>query len=236
MAVPREHGCRGRPSAARPPLCAAALGGVLLGGALALALPAAAQQPGPTGIPPAAAAPAPAKPPAKAKAPAAKPAAGAKRSAAKPAGQAKRPAAKPPAAAKRSAGAKPAAAKKKSAAKSSAAAKPAPAGAGESFEAFCAIWMQKLAVREWANLTRGPFRERDGTTVIEYVGYDRRPSRCESRVRARGKPGLGILVYREHSYRRTGPSPVRAFTSEPQVVTSVEITEVFRNDGKRWVY
>jgi len=106
---------------------------------------------------------------------------------------------------------------------------------GDGFSTFCSQWMQKLADREQANL-KDSFKQRGAGVVAEYVGYARKPLRCESRVKQPGTPGVGVLVYHEFKYRRSGTDRASARASDPVVLERTEVTEVFRYDGRRWAY
>jgi hypothetical protein len=107
---------------------------------------------------------------------------------------------------------------------------------GDGFAAFCTKWMQKLAVREQANAKAAELRTLGGEVVVEYTGYAREPGRCESRVKRPGSPGVGVLVYHELRYRGSGADAKAARGAEPSVLERIEVTEVFRYDGRRWSY
>lgn len=105
------------------------------------------------------------------------------------------------------------------------------------FASFCAEWMQKLEARERWNLSRAkPSREGD-QFVLDYIGYDREPLRCEARPSGHpGAPFVGRLVYYELRYRKRGGSQRDAREGLAHVVGRVRVLEVFRHDGRRWVY
>ncbi len=113
---------------------------------------------------------------------------------------------------------------------------PHPAYAGDDFARFCSEWMGKLAQRERDNLKSAEARSGSGGVVLEYTGYASQPIRCVARIPQPGKPGVGILVYMELRYRRSGTDAGQARSSEPAVLSQVEVTELFRFDGKRWLY
>jgi len=116
---------------------------------------------------------------------------------------------------------------------------PAPASSDEGtdgFDGFCREWMQKLEARERANLASAKFSVLGAEFVAEYTGYAKEWVRCESRVKKAGKPGVGVLVYYEIRYRRAGADPGTARAAEPSIVERLEVTEVFRYDGRRWAY
>jgi len=113
---------------------------------------------------------------------------------------------------------------------------PAKLDSGDGFGAFCGQWMQKLAERERANLAGARAVESGDRTVLEYVGYAREPLSCTSRVEQPGRPGVGVIVYHELRYRRSGEDTAAARVSTPEVLEKIEVTEVFRYDGSRWSY
>jgi hypothetical protein len=113
---------------------------------------------------------------------------------------------------------------------------PRSARAGDDFARFCSEWMGKLAQRERDNLQSAEARPASGGVVLEYTGYATRPVSCVARIPQQGKPGVGVLVYMELRYRRSGSDIVKARSSEPAVLSQVEVTELFRYDGTRWIY
>jgi hypothetical protein len=98
------------------------------------------------------------------------------------------------------------------------------------FRTFCGSWMQKLREREEHNLRTMKLRSAGSAMVGEYTGYARDPVRCES------KKSIGTLVYHEMRYRKAGKNASAALTSKPSVVETIEVMEIFRHDGKRWLY
>lgn len=111
----------------------------------------------------------------------------------------------------------------------------APSARAESFDSFCAEWMNKLAVREQQNLSKVQYTPGSGGVEGTYTGYERVPVRCQTRAKP-GAPGVGTLVYHELHLKKSGPTVERAKTSEPQVVEKVEVMEIFRFDGQKWKY
>jgi hypothetical protein len=106
-----------------------------------------------------------------------------------------------------------------------------------SFERFCSTWMGKLAERERFNLKNAAARRDGNRFVVEYVGYARTPARCEAKPSGvASNPFVGKLVYQELRYERAGSSKDHALSSEPRVLSSTEVMEIFRFDGSRWVY
>jgi hypothetical protein len=96
--------------------------------------------------------------------------------------------------------------------------------------------MGKLAQRERDNLKSAQARQGAGGVVLEYTGYGSEPVSCVARIPQPGKPGVGILVYLERRYRRSGSDAAQARSSQPAVLSQTEVTELFRFDGKRWLY
>jgi hypothetical protein len=109
------------------------------------------------------------------------------------------------------------------------------AQAAQSFDSFCAEWMQKLAVREHDNVNKVKYTNQGGQTIGTYTGYESVPVRCQSKAQP-GKPGVGTLVYNELHYKKSGDSVESAKKSAPQVVERVEVMEIFRFDGSAWKY
>ena len=105
----------------------------------------------------------------------------------------------------------------------------------ESFDSFCAEWMNKLAAREQANLKKMEYSPRGGSVVGSYTGYEKVPIRCQSRAKP-GSPGVGTLVYNEVRYQKVGDTKEAAKSSTPQVVEKTEVMEIFRYDGQKWKY
>lgn len=104
------------------------------------------------------------------------------------------------------------------------------------FERFCDEWMGKLAARERDNQNHAKAQNAASGVVVEYTGYTKVPVSCTARTNAKGVPSVGILVYHELRYRKSGSSPEQARTSTPAEVERVEVTEVFRYDGSKWTY
>ena len=107
----------------------------------------------------------------------------------------------------------------------------------QSFDRFCSTWMGKLAERERHNQKTAAAQRNGSGYLVEYVGYARRPVRCEAReTGVPSNPFIGKLVYHEMRYRRAGATPERAQTADASVLEQVEVMEIFRFDGTRWVY
>ena len=116
-------------------------------------------------------------------------------------------------------------------------ASPSLKSARKSFERFCNSWMAKLEYREGTNLKKARARRAGTRFVLEYTGYADAPVRCEAKPSGvASNPFIGKLVYHEYQFRRTGPTAAGARSSASSVVQSVEVMEIFRFDGTRWVY
>jgi len=109
------------------------------------------------------------------------------------------------------------------------------AQAAQSFDSFCAEWMNKLRVREHDNVSNVKYTQQGSRVVGTYTGYETVPLRCQSKAKP-GAPGVGTLVYNELHYRKSGDSVEAAKKSSPEVVEKVEVMEIFRFDGSAWKY
>jgi len=106
-----------------------------------------------------------------------------------------------------------------------------------TFDRFCADWMAKLARREHQNLAKVRWEKQAGALVGRYTGYERVPIQCSPTSRVTpGKPAVGKLVYREIVYQKRGQNPAAAREAEPLVLQTTEVMEVFRYDGRKWMY
>lgn len=112
----------------------------------------------------------------------------------------------------------------------------APDTAERSFESFCAQWMSKLDDRERHNLASAEINKDGNGFFVEYVGYAEKPVRCEASRVGSARTVVGKLVYHELRVRRTAPTRAAARRSAPRVLHEIEVLEIFRHDGSRWVY
>jgi hypothetical protein len=106
-----------------------------------------------------------------------------------------------------------------------------------SFDRFCGSWMQKLAAQEKRNAEQVRLVKNGKGVTGDYVGYERKPLRCV--IKSTGvaqSPYVGKLTYREIRYRKAGKDAKRARSAKPKAFHRLEVTEIFRWDGKRWVY
>lgn len=105
------------------------------------------------------------------------------------------------------------------------------------FKAFCHSWMSKLEQREQRNLRNAEHRRTGDAVVIEYTGYSKKPDQCEAKASGvPANPYVGKLVYHELRYRKAGYSRDQALSIEPRILQAIEVMEIFRYDGKDWVY
>lgn len=122
-------------------------------------------------------------------------------------------------------------------------AKPVPAGAGakledlqRTFADFCTGWAEKLRQRQKDNLAQAKWESGpDGTVFVEYVGYDTERLGPQTISHPETTP-IGKMVYVEQRLRRSGRSREEALAAQPAIVEQVEVTEIFRHDGRGWVY
>lgn len=106
-----------------------------------------------------------------------------------------------------------------------------------SFNKFCKVWMGKLAARERNNLKGAPARKNGGNFVVEYTSYAQKHRRCEAKATGvASNPYIGKLVYTERAVRREGSTKSQARSGSIRVMSEVEVMEIFRYDGKKWVY
>ncbi len=109
--------------------------------------------------------------------------------------------------------------------------------AAASFQNFCGEWMKKLSEREVRNHSLASAVAKDEKLVMHYTGYGKAPRSCE--VRETGVPGqpfVGRLVYDEIEYRKVGLTALELASQEPLAYMRIEVMEIFRYDGKKWVY
>lgn len=106
-----------------------------------------------------------------------------------------------------------------------------------SFRNFCNEWMKKLSDREVRNHSLAQPTSKEERLTLRYTGYGKAPRKCE--VRATGVPGqpfVGHLVYDELEYQKAAATPSELAMQSPAVYARTEVMEIFRYDGKKWVY
>jgi hypothetical protein len=106
-----------------------------------------------------------------------------------------------------------------------------------TFDRFCTEWMAKLQQREHQNLAKVRWEKQGGALVGRYTGYARTPIQCNPTSKVTpGRPAVGKLVYQEIVYQKRGSTASAAQSSEPAVIETTEVMEVFRYDGRKWMY
>ena len=103
------------------------------------------------------------------------------------------------------------------------------------FEAFAAEWMEKLRERERFNAKNVKWRPAGEGVEGLYVGYDTANYRLLPLSNVETMP-IGKIVYLELKLRLAGGSEDDARAGRPQIVERVEVTELFRYHGGKWVY
>lgn len=99
----------------------------------------------------------------------------------------------------------------------------------ESFQEFCAEWMQKV----WTREPPAAKWEQDGDSVKRaYVEYSRDYS-CQL---TDGHPPVGKITYRETWYEQHGKTLPEAEASAPQPIKILETGEFFSYSRGRWDY
>ena len=105
------------------------------------------------------------------------------------------------------------------------------------FERFCGTWISKLEKREQANERNVRFKRTGQQYVGEFTGYGRAPLRCTATPTGKPvTPLVGRLGYHEIRYQKSGATRAGAKKSKPRELYRIEVTELFRYDGKSWVY
>lgn len=117
---------------------------------------------------------------------------------------------------------------------------PVPAGKAQdlqrTFAEFCTGWAAKLRQRQKDNLAQAKWQtSADGSVFAEYLGYDTDHLGPQTVTHADTNP-IGKMVYVEQRFRRSGRSKEEALAAPPAIVEQVEVTEIFRHDGRGWVY
>ncbi len=105
-----------------------------------------------------------------------------------------------------------------------------------TFASFCTGWAGKLRQRQTDNLAQAKWQTGgDGSVYAEYVGYDTDHLGPQTVTHPDTNP-IGKMVYVEQRLRRSGRSKEEALAAQPSIVDQVEVTEIFRYDGRGWVY
>ncbi|MFM7140595.1 MAG: hypothetical protein ACKO2K_01570 [Alphaproteobacteria bacterium] len=105
-----------------------------------------------------------------------------------------------------------------------------------TFAEFCTGWADKLRQRQRDNLAQAKWQtSADGSVFAEYVGYDTDHLGPQTISHPETTP-IGKMVYVEQRLQRSGRSKDEALAAQPAVVEQTEVTEIFRHDGRGWVY
>ncbi len=103
------------------------------------------------------------------------------------------------------------------------------------FETFASGWMEKLRERQRFNLSKAKWRPSGAGVEAVYIGYDTANFRILPLSNVETNP-IGKLVYLELTMRLVGATEEAARALQPEIVDRVEVTELFRYDGEKWVY
>lgn len=104
-----------------------------------------------------------------------------------------------------------------------------------TLDAFCAKWMGFLAVRERDNKKAIKWQTTPEGVDGKYVGYSQ-TFKCFLKDIEKKETPVATIRYLEYLYEKAGPSTAAAESSEPKVVESTEVTEIFRYAKGEWVY
>jgi hypothetical protein len=106
-----------------------------------------------------------------------------------------------------------------------------------SFEQFCSDWLSKLRSRQQTNERSLRFKRTGGLYVGEFTGYGRTPLQCKATPTGKPvTPLVGRLGYHEIRYQKSGKTRGQAEKSKARELYRIEVTELFRYNGKTWVY
>lgn len=119
----------------------------------------------------------------------------------------------------------------KKAAKGAAAHTKAPVNLANSFETFCAEWMDKLHARERDSTGHMKWETDGNGTHGTYVGYSQEHT-CQLHESAQ----VGLVTYREIKYEKRGPTVAEAERSTPQPIEIYDATEIFHFKNGKWDY
>ena len=108
--------------------------------------------------------------------------------------------------------------------------------AAQQFSGFCDGWMKKLRDRERTNLAGIQLRAIGSRVTGKYTGYGNGALECSARKTGLvTTPFVGTLIYEEILYAKSGRTHSRARKSTPRALRTIEVTELFRHDGTRWL-
>ncbi len=101
-------------------------------------------------------------------------------------------------------------------------------------DAFCAKWMDFLALRERDNRAAIDWQTGPDGVQGEFVGYSREHD-CLLKD-GTAKVPVGTIKYHEYRYMHVGASAAEALAGTPRIVEATEVLEIFRYSGGKWVY
>lgn len=105
------------------------------------------------------------------------------------------------------------------------------------FQGFCASWMGKLRKRENHNVAQVRVERNGSGYVGRFTGYGRKPVGCVARPTGKSStPYVGRLIYHEIEYEKAGRTQTQAVSASPREVGRVEVMELFRYNGSKWIY
>ena len=107
-----------------------------------------------------------------------------------------------------------------------------PADLRQSFDRFCGEWIQKLRVREQANLAKISWTPTTDGIAGTYVGYTEEHS-C---TLTDDKPPVGKIRYEEVVYEKRGSTIPSAVDSPPTAVKRCDTLELFTFIKGKWDY
>lgn len=110
-----------------------------------------------------------------------------------------------------------------------------PATIRKKFEAFATTWMDKLRERQRFNQSKVQWQPSGAGVEAIFIGYDTENFRILPLSNVETHP-IGKLVYLELKLRLAGANEEAARAQPPQIVERVEVTELFRYHGGKWVY
>lgn len=106
-----------------------------------------------------------------------------------------------------------------------------------SFESFSTGWMARLEqVNQRNSRTLKPESAANGRVVGRYVCYGPDCMREVRGTESKATPYVGIIRYAQKMVEKEGDTPQK-MREHPGVSTSeIQVTEIFRYTGGRWVY
>ncbi|MDG2303787.1 MAG: hypothetical protein P8R42_03870 [Candidatus Binatia bacterium] len=105
----------------------------------------------------------------------------------------------------------------------------------KKFETFASGWMEKLRERQRFNQGKAKWSPAGGGVQTIFIGYDTANYRILPLSNVETHP-IGKLVYLELKLRLVGETEDAARARQPEIIERVEVTELFRYAGGKWVY